>query len=581
MGFTLPARRRRTIAVALALLAVPLAHVALSDQEPAQAATTALAPSGLSCDNATAQTLAGCISRLLSDPGSPYSPDHTFTAAERTPVRGPASTAATAATLGSWQVVADLKTPDGQKVNAVHVSLTKLGKVLITAGSGFNRAAFASKVFRTYVWDPRTRVLTTVADIPDDLFCAGHMHLQDGSVVFFGGTSRYGEANGLYYAGIRTIYKFDDATNKYVYLGTTGASRWYPNAIANAAGDPVVVAGLDENSVATDLNETYSASTGTTSKLIGRRQFPLYPNMHLLAGGGMFYSGANTFGRIGAQPGIWNWYTNAFTPVPGLQHPQCRDQASSVVMYPAQAQRVMVIGGGCSTIVTNGTAIATLTGTAPSFVNGPTLPWPAMYTCALNLPDRSVFVSGGGNHNANPTLQAAVLRQGATAWSRMASPTVPRMYHGACLLMPDGSVMTFGSNVGEDVETRVEQYKPWYLQPGVVRPVITQAPATMGLGGGYQVSYTGPSRITDAHLTRLGSITHSSDPNQRSVQLKVERAVSGGVVLRVESRWGVLPLGPYLLTLVDSRGVPSASKVVRVVPAPAVPYGCGHCCGGC
>lgn len=581
--------RTRLLAAGLVLGLVPIGviagvgrHTAAADDQ--QALVTE--PRGMSCDNATAATLAACVSRLLSDPDSPYARTHRRTAAEKAPLTGPRlAAAAEPSAVGAWQTVSNLVTSTGEKVNAVHVSLLTTGTVLITAGSGNNPDRFAAKVFQAWVWSPVSKTLAQIPDLPDDLFCAGHMHLADGTPVFFGGTEQY-NVNGQYFKGTKRVYTFDVATNRFRLMPDMAVGRWYPTATANAAGNPVIVSGIDEIGYLTDLNETYSPSTGRTTALPGRRLFPMYAGVHLLASGSMFYSGANVFGRVGATPGIWTWPTNAFKPIPELPAPDCRDQAASVMLYPAQTQRVMVIGGGCSTGVTGRTAVATLTGSTPKMVEGPWLGWASMQTCAVNLPDRSVFVSGGSDHNLNPRLRASVLKYGATAWTEVASPTVGRAYHNSCLLMPDGSVTVFGSDVDGQIEPRVEVYKPWYMH--VTRPAITSVTTSMRLGSTYVASYTGPSKIVDAHLTRLGSPTHSSDPNLRQVQVYVvPQSTAGRIGLRLDTRWGVLPLGSYLLTLVDARGVPSASKIIRVLPAAsggsapasALPAACGHCCG--
>ncbi|MFC0623186.1 galactose oxidase-like domain-containing protein [Kribbella deserti] len=487
-----------------------------------------------------------------------------------------------------------MSSPDGSKVNAVHISVLSTGKVLITAGSGYNRENFAARLFRAWVFDPNTKALTPVPNLPDDLFCSGHMHDQNGVPIFFGGTGRYGSPASFpgspeYYTGTRKVYAFDVYSNSFKPRADMAVARWYPNAVANAAGRPVVVGGLDANSVATDVNESYSTQTNTTTVLPGRRAFPMYAGLHLLASGYYFYSGQNTFGRIGHSPGIWNWTNNAFKPVPGLAAPDCRDQSASVMMYPAQAQKVMLIGGGCTTSTTGTTAIATLTGAAPTYKPGPWLGWPTMYSCAINLPDRSVFVAGGSNHNTNPQLRASVLKYGATTWTPVASPKIAREYHSSCALNVDGSVDTFGSNVGTNVETRVERYRPWYMH--TTRPAITGGIGSIiYLGGTSLVSYSGPYKITDATLTRLTSSTHSSDPNARQVRATVvQQSTTGKIGLRYESRWGVMPLGKYMLSLIDSRGVPSVSRIVQVVKPPsgssapayaAQPVGCAHCCGG-
>jgi galactose oxidase len=105
------------------------------------------------------------------------------------------------------------------------------------------------------------------------------------------------------------------------------------------------------------------------------------------------------------------------------------------------------------------------------------------------------------------------------------------------------------------------------MQPGVVRPAITSVTPTLRLGGTYIAGYTGPAAITGASLTKLGSATHSVDSNQRKVFVGVAPAGAGRVSLRIEANWGILPLGAYMLTLTDSRRIPSKSVMVQVVRA--------------
>jgi hypothetical protein len=160
------------------------------------------------------------------------------------------------------------------------------------------------------------------------------------------------------------------------------------------------------------------------------------------------------------------------------------------------------------------------------------------------------------------------------------------MYHSTCVLLPDGSVVTLGTTVPRNsVETRFEVYKPWYMQPGVIRPRFTGVPPTLKLGGRYQATYYGPASVTGATLTRLTSVTHTADPNQRVVGVPVTRAGFGRVNLKIEANWGILPLGMYMLSLLDWRGIPSSSRIVRVVSAAAGtaaagsrPFGAGSAC---
>ena len=78
----------------------------------------------------------------------------------------------------------------------------------------------------------------------------------------------------------------------------------------------------------------------------------MYPALHLMRDGRLFYSGVNTFGSTGADypAGLWNINTNAYQVVPGLTDDSRRDQGASVMLPPAQDQRVMVMGGGFQSV---------------------------------------------------------------------------------------------------------------------------------------------------------------------------------------------------------------------------------------
>jgi hypothetical protein len=538
---------------------------------------------GVTCNTVPAAELNKCISLMLSDPNGAYSPDHVYTNAEKQPVYAPRQLAAAAAPVnpGSWSVVATC-TVNNYNVNAIHASVTKSGKVLMTAGSGYSRANFAQKVFKTWLWDPKSPPGTCPREIPMpavDLFCSGHTHLPDGRVLFFGGTAHYGDGT-LGYTGIRESFAFDDTTETYTPLGLMNVARWYPNGPVNAVGNPIIVGGFDAAGKLTTTNESFNPATGQFTKLPGTRLFPLYAGMVLRKNGTLCYSGANMGGRAGTSPGCWNWTNNAWYPIPGLLYPDCRDQANTLLLYPAQTQKFMVIGGGCGTGTTGTTATVDMNAASHKFTTGPYVGFAAMHSCATILPDKSAFVAGGADHNKNPRLQAAVLPAGGTAWQQVASPTVPRMYHSSCLLLPDGSVVTLGTTAGEQaVENRFEVYKPWYMQPGSPdRPAITSVATTMKLGGTYPVAYSGPASVAGAGLTRLGSVTHSSDPNQRSVDVPVTTVSISppkSVNIKIEADRGILPPGYYMLTLRDWRNIPSQAQIVRIVENTAAVAGAG------
>jgi hypothetical protein len=297
---------------------------------------------------------------------------------------------------------------------------------------------------------------------------------------------------------------------------------------------------------------------------------PMYPSLHLMNDGRLFYSGANVFGNGPARPGIWNVWTNAWQKVPGITEPDRRDQAMSVLLPPAQDQKVMIMGGGHQDLAveaTASTAIVDLKQPNPTYVPGPPLSTKKMYVNAVILPDSTVFETGGASttiHNGNhPVLTAQIFDPKTSTWSEMAAPRVPRTYHSSALLLPDGRVATFGGNPEDSFEMRIEIFTPPYLQQETPRPRITSAPTELDYGGQYAVGTSQAAPIRSAVLVRPAAVTHSTDANQRLVDLPFT-ATANGVNVRVPGSRNLTPPGWYMLFVVDTNGVPSVAKWVHV-----------------
>ena len=107
---------------------------------------------------------------------------------------------------------------------------------------------------------------------------------------------------------------------------------------------------------------------------------------------------------------------------------------------------------------------------------------------------------------------------------------VGRNYHATALLLPDGRVMTMGSDplfsdeentIPGTFETRIEIYSPPYLFAGD-RPEVTDAPEEVTRGSSFPVTTDG--EVAEARLVRPSAVTHQTDPEQRSVALDVRPA---------------------------------------------------------
>jgi hypothetical protein len=396
----------------------------------------------------------------------------------------------------------------------------------------------------------------------------------------------YGIANKLGldkkdFQGIRSAYEFDPVTEKYQRVQSMSEARWYPTLTTLSDGRVLAVSGLDDiGQVVPGKNEIYNPWTKTWSKA-PTRYFPTYPSFFLTSPDTIFYSGSNAgYGPadLGRKPGLWNLHGNTFTPVPGLKAPDILETSSSVLLPPAQDNRVMVLGGGGvgeSAKVTARTAIIDLKSGRPAFTTGPRLPAKTRYLNSVIMPDDTVFTTGGSTdyrgRGASNILGAQFYDPARNSFAPAAAPTVGRNYHTEALLLPDGRVAVFGSDplfsdkantrLGR-FEQRVEVYSPPYLYHRD-RPRLAAGQRVVARGG--SVSFRSPDarRITRMRLMRPGSATHVTDFDQRSVALTVRRG-HGRVTVRIPGNRTLVPSGWYMVFATDKKGTPSKAVWLQV-----------------
>ena len=481
-----------------------------------------------------------------------------------------------AACEGTWS-----SNPTPSPVRAIHAALMHTGKVLLIAGSGNDPAQFAAGTFKTAIYDPTTGSLRSDISTPYDLFCSGHAFLPDGRLLVAGGTTAYpNSATGLPYKGEKRVRIFDPVTEKYQSAPSMAIGRWYPTVVSRADGRLVTLAGFDDRGQHSNTFQTYSPTTGTWSanQPIGNWASgigvysPLYPSMHLLADGRLFYSGAHVFpAGPHTPPYRWNVDTNTVSWMDSnaALDVDDRDQAASVLLPPAQAQKVMVIGGGLESstnVAVASTAVIDLTKSNPTYSAGPPLDAKKMYVSAVILPDGRVLETGGATgYRMNPTStfvkSTQILDPKTMTWAKAPDAGVGRTYHSGALLLPDGRVLTFGGNPYDgSFEMNLEIYSPSYMTEP--RPSITAAPTDVTWGTGFRVSTSGA--IGSAVLIRPSSVTHSSDSDQRSIDLGLSSGSATGATLTIPTNHNLTPTGWYMLFVRDASGVPSVAKWVHV-----------------
>ncbi len=253
-----------------------------------------------------------------------------------------------------------------------------------------------------------------------------------------------------------------------------------------------------------------------------------------------------------------------------------------MLLPPAQQQQVMILGGGAvgeSPVSTARTDIVDLDEPDPVYRPGPDLPHPTRYLSTVVLPDDTVLTTGGsagyrgGPYAGRPRsdlLSAQIYRPAERRFVTAADPTVGRNYHSSALLLPDGRVVTLGSDPLYDrtgrnpgsFEQRIEIYSPPYLFQGR-RPVLTDGPRSIQRGGTATFSTPDGASIRSARLVHPSAVTHATDVDQRSVAVDVS-PVPGGVRLAVPAEKGLLPAGWYMLFVTGAGAVPSVARWVQV-----------------
>ncbi len=484
---------------------------------------------------------------------------------------------------GRWDVL-----PTKNPVRSMHSVVLHNGKVLLIAGSGNDPEMFEAGTFTSAVYDPQTGDYKTIPT-PKDMFCAGHVQLKDGRVLVMSGNAGYPSADGtIGYQGYKDSYIFDPETETYLKTNDMNDGHWYPSATILGNGDVISFGGLREDSTGSVTADLWSDEQQKWLPTWQVNQtwsyWGLYPSMILMQDGRLFYSGSHVFGNNipGTGSAIYDYEANTITQVPGLQRKDERDQSMSVLLPPAQDQKVLTIGGGnidSNPDANRLTDIIDLKQPNPTYVAGPPLPQGTvdlgngpvpqtgdqgkMYVSAVLLPDGKVLETGGALHNrANPVYETSIFDPETETFDQVATDPEARGYHSSAFLLPDGRVMTTGDNPGNGSWNHdVSIYTPPYLLKGE-RPTITSVIDTeWNYGDTQRITVDRP--IAKAELIRPAAVTHSSDPNQRFVDLPL--SVDGNNVdLNVTSNPNLAPPGWYMLFAVDANGVPSVAEWVHL-----------------
>ncbi|MBD2450015.1 DUF1929 domain-containing protein [Nostoc sp. FACHB-152] len=465
-------------------------------------------------------------------------------------------------------------------INPVHAAVGKTGKVLFFAGSGNDPspAAYENSPEGARLWDPQSGDFTAPTiprdrnGNPIDIFCAGHAFRHDGRLLVAGGTLQYDP-----FYGIIDVFLFDFTGNNgdgsWTRVSSMNRGRWYPTVLTLGNGRVLALSGLDINGNLDRNPEIYSAFTGWSIFTQQTSNLSLYVHLILLSSGKIFYTGAQVGVNNGVLPRILTLPATfdeaiAEQPVSGLEVPEYGNQAASLLLPPAQDQKVMIIGGGDIGVATNRVNIIDFKDSNPTYTTAPYLNYARMHHNAVILPDRTVFVCNGSGKEEDigeSTLPAEIYNPQTNTWTVVETPIVNgRVYHSIAVLLPDGKVVVAGGNPQRGVyENRIEIYSPAYIsQP---RPSIISAPATAKYRATIIIETDQPARnIKWVHLIKPMAPTHGLDTEQRLVDLPINSRSGNSLSVYVTKNRNLVVPGYYMLFIVDNNNVPSVASWIQI-----------------
>ena len=389
---------------------------------------------------------------------------------------------------------------------------------------------------------------------------------------------------------------FNPFNETWTYQGRMADGRWYPTLTELADGRVAIVAGLNKagngDNGDIDLFTPSPDMNGVGSiQTVGTQFFGIYPHMFLAPDGNLRTIGPRKDDSHIINTGTWSVSNTQ-------QLPFRREWGAATLLPsgPAGPTKLLVQGGSdidASQLPDGwyGTAPATNSTILVNLATGAQTPGPPMKQgrSHLNtriLPDGTLLTIGGGAGAVNsslyagPVMTAEIYNPATGTWTEANPQADARTYHSTALVIPDGRVISMGDDRqivsdngpnGGQLRT-VEYYEPPYLFKGA-RPAIGYSPGGTPYGVPVGIG-TADGGIAKAVLLKLGATTHATDADQRSLELPVA-PVTGGIQFTTPANPNAAPPGYYMLFLVNSAGVPSLAKMIRLdsgLPAPpAVP----------
>jgi hypothetical protein len=453
------------------------------------------------------------------------------------------------AVIGSWSA----QIPLG--IIGIHAAVLGNGKVLYYESL---RGQIGS---RARLFDPATSATTNVS-IPfhRNVMCSGMSFLPDGRLLATGGDPDDGEAD----LGVGNPYTtiFDPATNTWSDHDQMDFLRWYPSNVVLPDGRTLIIGGQAAPGGDSKIKvmEVFDPNTLQVSRMPAgaTKWMGLYPRTVLLPNGQVLKAGkgVRTF-RF--DPAVPKWYF--VDEMLGGDRKQ-----GTVVLLPGN-MKVMVCGGrSLSGTITASAEVIDMSAPSPQWRLVGSLNRARHNHSVVILPDGKVLIVGGGSSNqpfGSPVGLTEMFDPVTETFTPLASQTTNRTYHSTAVLLPDGRVISAGSNSGIVGQAAVDIYSPPYLFAGA-RPTITSVGnASLSWGASVEVSTPDAANIARVVLMKPGANTHQMNFDQRRLVTPFTTTASS-VVATLPPATQANPPGYYMLFILNDKLVPSVATFVHV-----------------
>jgi hypothetical protein len=472
---------------------------------------------------------------------------------------------------GQWTTL-----PPAVPINPIHAVLLNGGKILVVAGSGNCPPSQSgcpsgppygpANGSGALLLDPVTGQTLQQFTVSWDMFCNAMVLLQDGRVLIDGGTIQYDPFHGAANASL-----FEPSISTFSDVQPTLHGRWYPSLLTLADGRVMTFSGLEESGGTNLAVEFYTIGSGWSTTYNANWTPDLYPRLHLLPDGKVFYSGAQTKSRL-FDPSTTTWSSVIAT----TNYSGIRTYGTSVLLPLSPANnydpKVIIMGGGNPS--TASTEIIDMGSSVPAWQYGPPMSQPRIEMNAVILPNGKVLALGGSlydEQNSTASLNADLYDPVSNTFSSAGVYVYPRLYHSVALLLPDGTVWSAGGNPSRGhYVPQQEIYKPSYLfnpdGTAATRPTVTSAPSSISYSSAFTVQTPDSANVSKVVLVRNGNVTHAFGMDQRLVELSFTPDI-GSISVTAPPNGNIAPPGYYMLFILNNSGVPSIAKFVQIMGA--------------